>query len=125
MERARVVREAEPRLRDSHVTLSHGSGGKATHALVEALMLPAFRNPLLDMAADSALLATGSLGARVAFTTDSYVVSPLFFPGGDIGKLAVHGTINDLAVSGAEPLYLSLALIVEEGLPVATLERVV
>ena len=90
MERARVVRESDQRLRDSHVTMSHGSGGKAMHGLVERLILPAFRNPALDVAADCAVVGVGSLGDRLAFTTDSYVVSPLFVPGGDIGKLAVH-----------------------------------
>ena len=124
MERARVVREGEPRLRDAHVTLSHGSGGKASHALIESVILPAFRNPLLDVGADAAVLAAGGAG-RIALTTDSYVVSPLFFPGGDIGKLAVHGTINDLAVSGAQPLALSVGLILEEGLDMDVLRRVV
>ena len=124
MERARVVREDSPRLRDTHVTLSHGSGGKASHALIESLILPAFRNPLLDGGADAAVLAAGGV-ARIAMTTDSYVVSPLFFPGGDIGKLAVHGTINDLAVAGARPLALSVGLILEEGLDMELLRRVV
>ncbi|MDQ3697508.1 MAG: hydrogenase expression/formation protein HypE [Gemmatimonadota bacterium] len=124
MERARVVREGEPRLRDAHVTLSHGSGGKASHALIESIILPAFRNPLLDVSADAAVLATGGT-ARIAMTTDSYVVSPLFFPGGDIGKLAVHGTINDLAVAGARLLALSVGLILEEGLDMNVLRRVI
>ena len=124
MERARVVRDDHPALRDAHVTLSHGSGGKASHALIESVILPAFRNPLLDGGADAALLPSGSTG-RIAMTTDSYVVSPLFFPGGDIGKLAVHGTINDLAVSGARPIALSVGLILEEGLDMNLLRRVV
>ena len=124
MERARVVREDAPRMRDAHVTLSHGSGGKSSHALIESIMLPAFRNPLLDIGADAAVIATGG-AARMAMTTDSYVVSPLFFPGGDIGTLAVHGTINDLAVSGARPIALSVGLILEEGLDMDTLRRVV
>jgi hydrogenase expression/formation protein HypE len=123
MERARVVRDGEPRLRDAHVTLSHGSGGKASHALIESVIAPAFRNPMLDTGADAATLAVG--GARLAVTTDSYVVSPLFFPGGDIGKLAVHGTINDLAMSGARPVALSVGLILEEGLDMDVLRRVV
>ena len=125
MERARVVRDAAPRLRDEHITLSHGSGGKSSHALIEALILPAFRNPLLDGGADAAVFTSGASAERIAFTTDSYVVSPLFFPGADIGKLAVHGTINDLAVSGARPLALSVGLILEEGLDMAILRRVV
>ena len=124
MERARVVRESEPRLRETHVTLSHGSGGKASHALIESLVVPAFHNALLDVDADAAIVGAGSLGGRLAFTTDSYVVSPLFFPGADIGKLAVHGTINDLAVAGARPLALSVGLILEEGLEIDVLRRV-
>ena len=125
MERARVVRDAAPRMRDLHVTLSHGSGGKSSHALIESLILPAFRNPLLDGDADAAVFAAGQGTGRLAMTTDSYVVSPLFFPGGDIGKLAVHGTINDLAVSGARPLALSVGLILEEGLDMDILRRVI
>ena len=125
MERARVIRDGAPKLRDEHITLSHGSGGKSSHALIESLILPAFGNPLLDGDADAAVFASKAGGERIALTTDSYVVSPLFFPGGDIGKLAVHGTINDLAVSGARPLALSVALILEEGLDMAILRRVV
>ena len=125
MERARIVRDGAPRLRDEHITLSHGSGGKASHALIESLILPAFANPLLDGGADAAVFTSGAGGERMALTTDSYVVSPLFFPGGDIGTLAVHGTINDLAVSGARPLALSVSLILEEGLDMAILRRVV
>ncbi len=125
MERAKVVREGSPRMRDEHITLSHGSGGKATHALIESMLIPAFQNPLLDSSADSAVLRTVAGAERVAMTTDSYVVSPLFFPGGDIGKLAVHGTINDLAVAGARPVALSVALILEEGLSMDVLRRVV
>lgn len=125
MERARVVRDGAPRLRDEHITLSHGSGGKSSHALIESLILPAFRNPLLDGGADAAVFTGGPGSERIALTTDSYVVSPLFFPGGDIGKLAVHGTINDLAVSGARPLALSVGLILEEGLDMAILRRVI
>jgi hydrogenase expression/formation protein HypE len=125
MERARVVRDGTPRLRDTHITLSHGSGGKASHALIESMILPAFRNPLLDGGADAAVLTLAAGTERIALTTDSYVVSPLFFPGGDIGSLAVHGTINDLAVSGARPLGMSVGLILEEGLDMALLQRVI
>ena len=125
MERARVTREGAPRLRDAHVTLSHGSGGRASHALLEGLILPAFRNPLLDADADAAVFSSAPGAERIALTTDSYVVNPLFFPGGDIGALAVHGTINDLAVSGARPLALSVSLILEEGLDMAVLRRVI
>jgi hydrogenase expression/formation protein HypE len=124
MERARVVRDDSPRLRDAHITLSHGSGGKASHALIASIILPSFSNALLDGAADAAVLDAGGT-ARIAMTTDSYVVSPLFFPGGDIGKLAVHGTINDLAVAGARPIALSVGLILEEGLDMDLLRRVI
>jgi hydrogenase expression/formation protein HypE len=103
--------------------MSHGSGGKATQTLIEAIFLDTFRNPLLEPLEDSAQLTIG--GSRVALTTDSYVVSPLFFPGGDIGDLAVNGTVNDLSVAGARPLYLSAGFILEEGFPVADLTRVV
>ena len=95
--------------------LGHGSGGKLTADLIEKVFLPAFRNPTLDKLDDQAVLKIGD--ARLAFTTDSFVVTPIFFPGGDIGRLAVHGTVNDLAMSGARPLYLSAAFILEEGLP--------
>ena len=125
MERARVVRDTTPRLRDQHITLSHGSGGKSSHALIEALIIPAFSNSLLDSGADAALLPLPAGADHIAFTTDCYVVSPLFFPGGDIGKLAVNGTINDLAVSGARPIALSVGLILEEGLDMEVLRRVV
>jgi hydrogenase expression/formation protein HypE len=103
--------------------MSHGAGGKATRTLVEAIFLDAFRNPLLEPLEDAAQLHLN--GSRIALTTDSYVVSPLFFPGGDIGDLAVNGTVNDLAVSGATPLYLSAGFILEEGFPVADLNRIV
>jgi hydrogenase expression/formation protein HypE len=110
-----------PRLRDELVTLAHGSGGKASRALVEGLFLEELGNPLLDPLGDSALLELN--GSRLAFTTDSYVVKPLEFPGGDIGELAVNGTVNDLAVSGARPLALSAGFVVEEGFEVARLRR--
>jgi hydrogenase expression/formation protein HypE len=103
------------------VLLAHGSGGKLSHELIAQTLFPALANPLLAKMDDAAVF---DLNGRVAFTTDSFVVSPLFFPGGDIGKLAVCGTVNDLAVMGAKPLYLSLGLIIEEGFPVADLERV-
>lgn len=126
IDRAQAARESRAVLRDAHITLSHGSGGKATHTLIDALFLPAFANPALDGFADSALLSSNGPGSpRLAFTTDSYVVSPLFFPGGDIGTLAINGTINDLAMSGARPIGLSLGLILEEGLEMDVLRRVV
>jgi len=99
--------------------MSHGAGGKATHKLIEGLLLPAFDNPALAPLGDAAAIPFGD--SRIALTTDSYVVRPLVFPGGSIGELAVNGTVNDLAVSGATPLALSAALIVEEGLESAAL----
>jgi hydrogenase expression/formation protein HypE len=116
------VRPRRPKLRDDLVTLAHGAGGKATRTLVEALFLEELDNPVLAPLGDSALLDLN--GARVAFTTDSYVVKPIFFPGGDIGELAVNGTVNDLAVAGARPLFLSAGFVLEEGLAVADLRRV-
>jgi hydrogenase expression/formation protein HypE len=112
-----------PITRTEEILLGHGSGGKLTAQLIERIILPAFQNPLLAPLDDQAVVPVG--GSRLAFTTDSYVVTPIFFPGGDIGELAVNGTINDLAVGGATPLVLSLAFILEEGLPVADLRRVV
>lgn len=112
------------RLLDERVTLAHGAGGKSSHALIEAVFLPALGNPLLEPLSDSALLQANGSAQRLAFTTDSYVVKPLFFPGGDIGELAVNGTVNDLAMSGAHPLWLSAAFIVEEGFPTGELQRI-
>src|SRR3954452_22649994 len=94
IERTRQARRHKFHLRDERITLSHGSGGKATHNLIEGVFAPAFANPLLDRMDDSAIFTVGEGNPPLAFTTDTYVVSPLFFPGGDIGKLAVHGTIN-------------------------------
>jgi hydrogenase expression/formation protein HypE len=105
------------------IVLGHGSGGKLTAELIENVFLPAFRNDVLERMEDQAVVDIG--GARLAFTTDAFVVTPIFFPGGDIGKLAVHGTVNDLAMSGARPLYLAAAFILEEGLPMDELARVV
>jgi hydrogenase expression/formation protein HypE len=110
-------------MRDERILLAHGSGGKLSHDLVREVMLPAFANPALDLLHDGARVEAA--GARLAFTTDSYVVKPRFFAGGDIGKLAVCGTVNDLAVSGAAPLYLSAGFIIEEGFPVADLRKIV
>lgn len=106
-----------------HILLGHGSGGRLGAELIEQVIVPALHNATLAALDDSAVLPLEG-GPRLAFTTDSYVVSPLFFPGGDIGSLAIHGTVNDLAVSGARPLALSLAFILEEGTSVAVLERV-
>ena len=117
-------------LRDKTITMAHGGGGRAMRELIERLIVPAFDNPLLATLEDQARLplsGPGGLaqhGDRLAFTTDSYVVSPLFFAGGDIGTLAVCGTVNDLAMSGALPLVLSCGLIIEEGLATADLQRV-
>ena len=122
-EKIERVRQRAARLKDTQITLSHGSGGKATHNLIEALFAPAFANPMLDRLDDGAVFEVN--GTRLAFTTDSYVVNPIFFSGGDIGELAVNGTVNDLAMCGAEPLYLSLGLILEEGFPVGDLQRIV
>lgn len=106
-----------------HVVMGHGGGGRLSAELVQHLFLPAFRNARLEMLGDAAILPP--ISGRLAFTTDSFVVRPLFFPGGCIGDLAVNGTINDLAVSGATPLYLSASLILEEGLPISDLGRIV
>jgi hydrogenase expression/formation protein HypE len=125
IERTRQARRHKFYLRDEKITLSHGSGGKSTHNLIEGVFAPAFSNPLLDPMDDAAIFSVKGVGQRLAFTTDTYVVSPLFFAGGDIGKLAVHGTINDLAMAGAEPLYLSAGFILEEGFPIADLRRIV
>lgn len=111
-------------LRDyPHVVMGHGGGGRLSADLVEHLFLPAFRNPALARLGDAAVLPP--VPGRLAFTTDGFVVRPLFFPGGCVGDLAVNGTVNDLAVSGATPLYLSAGFILEEGLPLADLGRIV
>jgi hydrogenase expression/formation protein HypE len=123
LERIDRARRARARVKEERITLAHGSGGKATHTLIEAVFLDAFRNPLLEQMEDAACLTMA--GGRIALTTDTYVVSPLFFPGGDIGDLAVNGTVNDLAVSGAAPKYLSAGFILEEGFPVVDLQRIV
>jgi hydrogenase expression/formation protein HypE len=112
-----------PIFQHKNIVLGHGSGGKLTAELISNIFLPAFANPILDRLEDQAVVEVN--GARLAFTTDSFVVTPIFFPGGDIGRLAVNGTVNDLAMSGARPLYLSAAFILEEGLPAADLRRVV
>ena len=105
------------------IVLGHGSGGRLTQRLIEQIILPEFRNEWLEPLHDGAILPP--VHGRLAFSADGYVVRPLFFPGGDIGKLAVHGTVNDLAMCGARPLYLSASFVLEEGLPLETLARVV
>lgn len=107
---------------DDRILLAHGSGGKLAHDLVEKSFVTVLNNPFLALLDDSAVL---NVNGKLAFTTDSYVVSPIFFPGGDIGKLAVCGTVNDLSMSGAKPLYLSLSFIIEEGFLLKDLERIV
>ncbi len=124
----KIGKPQKSKVRDTHITLAHGSGGKAMRDLIEDIFVNSFDNPILSQLEDQASLNLASLsqqGDRLAFTTDSYVVDPLFFPGSDIGELAINGTINDLAVSGAKPLYLTCSVIIEEGLEVETLRRVV
>ncbi len=126
LERIAEIRKRKPSLREDAITMSHGAGGKASHTLITALFGDILSNPVLDQLGDQAVIALPGVDhIALAVTTDSFVVSPLFFPGGDIGELAVNGTINDLAVGGATPLGLSAAFILEEGLDVATLRRVV
>ncbi len=114
-----------PRTDHDCVLLGHGSGGRMSADLLQRVFLPAFDNAILGDLEDQATIPMGAGGLRVAFSTDSFVVRPLFFPGGDIGKLAVCGTVNDLAVGGAKPLFLAAAFILEEGLPLADLRRIV
>ena len=114
-------RRRAPIFNAPRLDMSHGAGGKATHKLIEGLLLPALNNPALAPLADAAILPYGE--TRLALTTDSFVVRPLIFPGGSIGELAVNGTVNDLAVSGAMPFALAVALIIEEGLDTAVLRR--
>ena len=121
-----ALRHAQARpldLAGGRVDLTHGAGGRAMNDLVDGLFRPAFDNDVLAQGGDAAVLAPRA--GRLAFTTDSFVVSPLFFPGGDIGSLAVHGTVNDLATSGAVPRWLTAAFVLEEGLPLSDLARIV
>ncbi|HXJ85703.1 MAG TPA: hydrogenase expression/formation protein HypE [Candidatus Binatia bacterium] len=112
-----------PRVADDRIVLAHGGGGRLTHQLIEKIFIPAFANDALEQRHDGAVVPVN--GARLAFTTDSFVVRPLIFPGGNIGDLAVNGTVNDLAMCGARPLYLSAGFILEEGLEMETLRTVV
>lgn len=127
-QRVERARRRKHKFKDEQITLAHGSGGRAMHELVEGLFLEYLRNPLLEALEDQAVFEVGTGNShkpsRLAFTTDSYVVTPVFFPGGDIGRLAVSGTVNDLAMSGARPLYLSAGFILEEGFPVSDLRRI-
>lgn len=113
-----------PSHRPTEILLAHGGGGRLTQQLIDRVFAPAFHNPALAAQHDGASLVVPA-GGRLAFSTDSHVVSPLFFPGGDIGRLAVHGTINDLAMCGARPRWLSAGFVLEEGLSIETLERIV
>ena len=124
IERIETFRRRRPRLLDDHVTLAHGAGGKASAALVDAVFMEAFRNPLLESLGDGAVLTMPS-GERLAMSTDSFVVQPRRFPGGSIGQLAIHGTANDLAVAGAVPQWISAAFVLEEGFPIAELKEIV
>src|SRR6516165_4709608 len=118
-----------PQSRYEHILLGHGSGGQLTADLIQRLFVPGFGNDILAGLEDQATVSFGDgngvKAPRLAFTTDAFVVRPLFFPGGDIGRLAVFGTVNDLAVGGARPLFLSAAFILEEGLPLTDLQRIV
>lgn len=124
LERIEAFRRKRPRLKDDVITLAHGAGGKASAALIDAVFAPAFANEALAQLGDAALLPLAS-GERLAFSTDSFVVKPRRFPGGSIGHLAVHGTVNDLAMLGSTPLWLSAAFVLEEGFAVAELEEIV
>jgi len=122
------IRRRPNKVKDTAITLAHGSGGKAMRDLIDDIFVGSFDNPILSQLEDQATIPLAQLisqGDRLAFTTDSYVVDPLFFPGSNIGELAINGTVNDLAVSGAKPLYLTCSMIMEEGLPVETLRQVV
>ena len=114
---------SDTRFMNKNILLAHGSGGKMTQELIRKVFLKQFDNPVLNTQSDSSILTIDN--QLFAFTTDSYVIDPLFFPGGNIGKLAVCGTVNDLSVSGAKPLYLSASFIIEEGFPVDQLEKIV
>jgi len=124
LDRIESFRRRRPRLSDEVITLAHGAGGKSSAALVDAVFLDAFANDLLAPLADAAVLAVPD-GARLAFSTDSFVVRPRSFPGGSIGHLAVHGTVNDVAMLGATPTWLSAAFVIEEGFAIAELREIV
>ncbi len=116
-----TARAKKQKFRDTQITMAHGAGGKATQGLIEGLLVPAFANETLEAMADAGTVDV--LGGQIAMTTDSFVVSPIVFPGGTIGELAVNGTVNDLAMAGAKPLALTLSLILEEGLPADELKH--
>lgn len=127
-ENSATARIRQGKLVSNVITLAHGGGGKAMRDLIDDVFIEAFSNPALNTLEDQARFSLDDLasyGDRLAMTTDSYVIDPLFFPGGDIGKLAICGTVNDLAVGGATPLYLTCAMIIEEGMRVDTLRQIV
>jgi hydrogenase expression/formation protein HypE len=124
IDRIDTFRRRRPRLRDTVVTLAHGAGGKASAALVDGVFVEAFRNPYLESLGDGAVIALPG-GQRMAMSTDSFIVQPLRFPGGSIGHLAVHGTLNDLAMAGAVPSWMSAAFVIEEGFPIDELRGIV
>jgi hydrogenase expression/formation protein HypE len=124
IERIEAFRKRRPRLLEEIVTLAHGAGGKSSAALVDSVFVEAFRNEHLEALEDGAVLTLPS-GERLAFSTDSFVVQPLRFPGGSIGDLAVHGTVNDLAMAGARPRWISAAFVLEEGFPIVELRAIV
>lgn len=123
IERIETFRKRRPRLRDTVVTLAHGAGGKASAALVDAVFVEAFRNPLLESLGDGAIVTLPG-GQRIAMSTDSFVVQPLRFPGGSIGHLAIHGTLNDLAMAGAVPSWITAAFVIEEGFDIDELRAI-
>jgi len=124
LDRIEAFRRRRPRLLEENITSAHGAGGKASAALTDAVFLEAFRNKTLEALTDGALLELPG-GQRLAFSTDSFVVKPLRFPGGSIGHLAVHGTVNDVAMMGARPTWMSVGFVIEEGFPVAELKAIV
>ncbi|MGQ9728662.1 MAG: hydrogenase expression/formation protein HypE [Candidatus Fervidibacter sp.] len=123
LHRVERLRRKPVKLRETAITMAHGAGGKATHDLVAAVFLKAFKNPLLEKLDDQATFELN--GVRLSVTTDAFTVHPTFFPGGDIGCLSVHGTVNDLATAGARPLFLAAAFVLEEGFPIDDLKRIV
>jgi hydrogenase expression/formation protein HypE len=124
LERIEAFRRRRPKLKDDFINSAHGAGGKASAALIDAVFVEAFRNETLEAMTDGAVLELPS-GDRIAFSTDGFVVKPLRFPGGSIGHLAIHGTVNDLAMMGAVPRWISTAFVIEDGFPIAELHQIV